>query len=89
MKIHKKIDVTDEIAINITKKAIFSIFNASPLLLLKLWEIVCNFFTYFNWLLDGPKILVTTPPPPPPNPRAFIQDLVYRHWFSIDSAVKF
>ena len=44
VKIHKRIDVTDEIYINIPKKAIFSIFNASPLLLLKLWEIVCNFF---------------------------------------------
>ena len=71
MKIHKRIDVTDEIAINIPKKAIFSIFNASLLLLLKQWEIVCDFFTYFNWLLDGPKILVTTPPPPqPPRPSS-------------------
>ena len=80
MKIHKRIDVTDEIAINIPKKAIFSIFNASPLLLLKLWEIVCNFFTYFNWLLDGPKILVTTPPQPPGlHPGPCLQALIF-HW---------
>lgn len=30
-----------------------------------------NLFTYFNWLLDGPKILVTTPPPHPiPGPSS-------------------
>ena len=81
MKIPKRIDVTDEIAINIPKKAIFSIFNASLLLLLKQWEIVI-FFTYFNWLLDGPKILVTTPPPPQPpglHLGPCLQALIF-HW---------
>ena len=36
-----------------------------------------NLFTYFNWLLDGPKILVTTPPPPTQSPG--LQALIF-HW---------
>ena len=86
MKIHKRTDVTDETAINIPKKAFSQSLTRLGCCFWSCGRLFVIFFTNFNWLLDGPKILVwdvTTTPPPLPPPSLHLgpclQALIF-HW---------